>query len=345
MSFWHKRPVLVTGHTGFKGGWLSLWLQKLGAQVTGFSLAPPTTPALFDVAQIGQGMTHFKGDLRDASRLDEAFRQSAPEVVFHLAAQSLVREGYRDPMQTITSNILGTVHLLEALRRQPSVRAVVIITTDKCYLNREWLWPYREDEPLGGKDPYSASKACCELLSAAWQDSFLVDRVAVATARAGNVIGGGDWATDRLVPDALKAWQSNQPVIVRYPQAVRPWQHVLEPLAGYLLLAQKLCDKQGAGAWNFGPAEADFLSVAELLNRLSHHWGTDAHWQYKAGDHLAEAGLLRIDSSKARHELGWRARFNADKALEKVVDWHRAWCAGQNMRQFSIQQIDDYEPS
>jgi CDP-glucose 4,6-dehydratase len=343
MSFWRDRSVLVTGHTGFKGSWLCLWLQALGARVSGYSLPPPTTPSLFEAARVGQQMGHFEGDVRDAERLGKVFQDSAPEVVFHLAAQSLVREGYRDPVGTITTNVIGTVNLLEAVRRQPTVRAVVVVTSDKCYLNREWLWPYREDEPLGGKDPYSASKACAEIVSAAWRDSFLAERTGLATARAGNVIGGGDWAPDRLVPDALRAWQQGRVLKVRSPQAVRPWQDVLEPLSGYLLLAEQLCEGKGIGAWNFGPAEDASLSVADLLEHLSACWGAEAQWQGELGEHPVEAGLLRIDSSRARQLLGWCPRLRGNDMFARVVSWHRAWLAGQDMRQFSMDQISEYE--
>lgn len=346
MTFWRDRSVLVTGHTGFKGSWLSLWLQRRGARVAGYALPPPTTPSLFEVARVGEQMAHFVGDVRDADRLGEVLRESAPEIVFHLAAQSLVREGYRDPVGTVATNVLGTVNLLEAVRRQPTVRAVVVVTSDKCYLNRERLQPYQEDEPLGGKDPYSASKACAEILSAAWRDSFLAERVALATARAGNVIGGGDWSPDRLVPDALRAWQQGRVLKVRSPLAVRPWQDVLEPLSGYLLLAEQLCLGKGVGAWNFGPAAADSLSVADLLARLSDCWGEAGRWQSERGkqaEDRPEAGLLRIDSSRARQSLGWRPRLTSEDALARAVAWYRAWLAGQDMRQFSKDQIDAYE--
>jgi len=343
MDFWRDRPVFVTGHTGFKGSWLSLWLQKRHARVTGFALPPPTKPSMFAATEIGGHMHHVEGDIRDGERLHEALAQAAPEIVFHLAAQSLVREGYRDPVGTIATNVLGTVNLLEAVRRQPTVKAAVVVTSDKCYQNREWLWPYREDEALGGKEPYSASKACAEILSAAWRDAFLTERVTLATVRAGNVIGGGDWAPDRLVPDALRAWQDKQILKVRSPNAIRPWQHVLEPLAGYLSLAERLYVGEAVGAWNFGPDENDCLTVAGLLERLAARWGDGAGWQADSGMHPAETGMLRIDSSRARHRLGWRPRLDSNDALTRTVAWHRAWLAGQDMRQFSLNQIDDYE--
>jgi len=341
-GFWQGRQVLVTGHTGFKGGWLCLWLQKLGACVSGYALPPPTTPSLFDTARIFHGMNHHVGDLRNTTSLEKVMQEAAPEVVFHLAAQPLVRESYRDPVGTITSNVVGTMNVLEAIHRQPSVKALVVITSDKCYLNREWHWPYREDEALGGKDPYSASKACAELLTAAWRDAFLGDRVAIATARAGNVIGGGDWATDRLVPDALRAWQTGKTVQVRYPDAIRPWQHVLEPLAGYLLLAQHLWDRKAIGVWNFGPQEGDTLSVGELLDKLASRWGQEARWQADKTEHLPEAGMLRLDSSRARNQLGWATRLDSSQALDRVISWHRAWLHGQDMHAFTLGQIEEF---
>lgn len=341
-EFWRDRPVLITGHTGFKGGWLSLWLEYLGAKVTGYALPPPTVPSLFEAARVGTGIRHVLGDVRDADGIDGVVRDTAPEIVFHLAAQPLVRESYRDPVGTIASNVVGTMNLLEAVRRQPSVKAVLVVTSDKCYLNREWPWPYRENEALGGKDPYSASKACAELLVAAWRDSFLSDRVAVATARAGNVIGGGDWAMDRLVPDALRAWGEGRSVTIRYPHAIRPWQLVLEPLAGYLILGAALLQDQGSGAWNFGPEDRDSLSVAQLLDRLARLWGGGAAWQADASPNPAEAGLLRLDSSRARMELGWRSRYDIDETLARTVAWHRAWREGQDMRRLSLAQIQEY---
>jgi CDP-glucose 4,6-dehydratase len=341
-AFWRHRRVLVTGHTGFKGGWLCLWLRQLQADVTGYALAPPTTPALFDVARIGDDLQHNLGDLRDAASLDRVMRAAAPEVVFHLAAQPLVREGYRDPVGTVTSNIIGTMNVLEAMRRQPSLKAAVIVTSDKCYLNREWSKPYGETDALGGKDPYSASKACAELLTAAWRDSFFTGSALIATARAGNVIGGGDWAADRLVPDALRAWQAGEAVAVRNPAAVRPWQHVLEPLAGYLQLAEQLFVGKAAGAWNFGPRREDTVCVANLLDRLAAAWGATARWQADTAPHPPEAGILQLDSTLARTELGWRSRLTCREAVGRVVDWHRAWLTGQDLRDFSVKQILEY---
>ena len=342
-EFWQGKSVLVTGHTGFKGGWLSLWLQRLGAQVHGYALPPATNPALFNVARVAEQMDTVEGDIRDLARLISSMDAAQPQIIFHLAAQALVRQGYQEPVDTITSNVLGTVNVLEAARCAPSVKAIVVVTSDKCYDNREWLWPYRENEALGGRDPYSASKACAEIVTAAWRDSFLQTQgIAVASARAGNVIGGGDWSADRLVPDALRAWQGGAPLTVRQPHAVRPWQHVLEPLAGYLILAENLWQGKAAGAWNFGPADSDMHAVGALLDRMAQQWGNGAVWQTENSEHLHEAGLLRLDSSKARHELGWQPRNTLDQALALTLDWHRRWRAGDDMRTVTLQQIDRY---
>ncbi len=342
-GFWREKPVLVTGHTGFKGGWLSLWLQRLGAHTHGYSLPAATRPSLFIEARVGEGMTNTEGDIRDLPHLKGCMDSARPEIVFHLAAQALVRQSYLDPAETMTSNVIGTMNVLEAARSTPSVKAIVVITSDKCYENREWHWPYRENETLGGRDPYSASKACAEIVTASWRTSFLAGQgVAVATARAGNVIGGGDWAADRLVPDALRAWQSGEPLRVRYPQAVRPWQHVLEPLAGYLLLAESLSHGKSAEAWNFGPSDADMRPVGALLDDLVALWGGGTSWQADGQQHPHEAGLLRLDSSKARTLLGWKTKFNIDQALEQVIRWHRNWMAGEDMRAFTLNQIEQY---
>lgn len=347
-EFWRGRRVFITGHTGFKGGWLSLWLTHMGAEVHGLALAPLTTPALFDVARIGEGITHCIGDIRNPALLSEVLREAAPEIVFHLAAQPLVREGYSDPRTTMETNVMGTMNVLEAVRTTPSVKAVIVITTDKCYQNRESNQPYRESDALGGHDPYSASKACAEIVSAAWREAFLSDRVALATARAGNVIGGGDWAADRLLPDAFRAWEAGRALTIRYPRAVRPWQHVLDALAGYLQLGQRLLveagrDMQtGVGAWNFGPADDDCLPVEDLLQVLAEHWGEGARWSVDAALQLHEAGLLRLDSSKSREQLLWQPALNLQQALAVTVAWQRAWGRGENMRQLSLRQIDQY---
>ena len=330
-GFWAGKSVFVTGHTGFKGGWLVQWLAMLGARVHGYALAPPTEPNLFTAARVAEGLaSHTVADVRDAAALGRALAAAAPDVVFHLAAQPLVRESYRDPVATYAVNVMGSVHLLEAVRGCPSVRALVNVTSDKCYQNREWLWGYRESEPMGGRDPYSSSKGCAELVTAAYRDSFLAaNGVGLATARAGNVIGGGDWAADRLVPDFFRAARSGRALEVRYPNATRPWQHVLEPLCGYLLLAERLCaDAQAhARAWNFGPDDADVKPVHWLLEHL-----TDAlpgtRWHHTGAAQPHEAGFLKLDSSQARHVLGWRPRWGLATALERTVEWHRAWDAG-----------------
>jgi CDP-glucose 4,6-dehydratase len=342
-GFWRDRSVLVTGHTGFKGGWLSLWLRRLGARVHGYALPPATTPALFQAARLDELLQHQLGDLRDFHDLSSRLQSAQPEIVFHLAAQALVREGYRDPLGTVASNILGTAHLLEAVRHQPSVRALVLITSDKCYQNQEWLWPYRENEALGGRDPYSASKACAEIITTAWRESFPREGLSIATARAGNVIGGGDWAADRLVPDALRAWQAGEVLRVRQPLALRPWQHVLDALHGYLLLAQRLYAGEAAEAWNFGPGEEDIVPVGELLDRLARLWGQGAIWNVEATQHQHEANLLRLDSSKARSGLGWRPRWPLDTALARIVAWHNAFLDGADARQLCLADIQAFE--
>lgn len=349
-SFWNGKKVFVTGHTGFKGSWLSLWLHQLGAQVAGYALQPPTSPSLFEVAQVAQGMKSNIGDIRDASMLANAMRQAGPEIVIHMAAQPLVRRSYVDPIETYSTNVMGTVHLLEAVRQTPSVRAVVNVTTDKCYENKEWVWGYRENEPMGGFDPYSSSKGCAELVTAAYRNSFFNSsnhsehQVALATARAGNVIGGGDWAEDRLIPDILRAIQADQPVNIRNPHATRPWQHVLEPLSGYLALAEKLY-AQGpvfAEAFNFGPAEEDAKPVQWIVEQLTRSWGDGAAWNLDGGTHPHEANYLKLDCSKARASLGWSPRWDLEQALQAIIVWHKAHKSSQNMRAFCLQQINDY---
>lgn len=345
-AFWAGRRVLLTGHTGFKGGWLALWLQELGAEVYGYALPAPAEPSLWQVARLAQRMPGTLADIRDAQRVSEAVATFRPEVVLHLAAQPLVRESYRAPADTYATNVMGTVNLLEALRNCDSVRAVLVVTSDKCYENREWLWPYRENDALGGHDPYSSSKACVELLCASWRESFLRESgIALATARAGNVIGGGDWSADRLLPDILRAWQAGQSLTLRYPQAVRPWQHVLEPLHGYLCLAQALVE-QGeavASAWNFGPDNKGLVSVGELVERLAQHWPGEARWTVEASGQPHEAGLLALDSSQARVRLNWRPRWNLQQAIERTLDWHQAWQTGEDMQTFSRAQIAAYQ--
>lgn len=349
-AFWHGKKVFLTGHTGFKGSWLSLWLQSLGAEVIGYALPPPTEPNLFDTAQVSAGMTSLIGDIRNAEELNQSLRDAAPDIVIHMAAQPLVRYSYTHPVETYATNVMGTVHLLEAVRQTPSVRAVVNVTSDKCYDNKERAQGYREDEPMGGFDPYSSSKGCAELVTSAYRnayfnpESYAAHKVALASVRAGNVIGGGDWAADRLIPDILRALTESKPVVIRNPHAVRPWQHVLEPLSGYLLLAQKLYEDgvDWAEGWNLGPRDEDARPVQWIVEQLTHAWGEGARWELDGGAHPHEAHYLKLDSSKARTRLGWQPRWHLDQALEQTLAWQRAWLAKQDMRSFSMQQIDHY---
>jgi CDP-glucose 4,6-dehydratase len=345
-SFWRDKSVFLTGHTGFKGGWLALWLASMGARVHGFSLLPPTSPDFFTASRVKDVLaSHTIGDIRDLTQLSRAMRDAEPEIVLHLAAQPLVRASYREPVETYAINVMGTVHLLESVRQCPTVRAVVNVTTDKCYENKEWHWAYRESEPMGGHDPYSNSKACSELVTAAYRSSFLAGAgVAVASARAGNVIGGGDWATDRLIPDFFRAAQAGKALEIRHPDATRPWQHVLEPLSGYLLLAEHLVD-QGQGfaeAWNFGPDDEGAKPVRWLLSRLTEMMpGTS--WHQPPAEHVHEAGLLKLDSSKARSRLGWAPRWGLRDALRKTVDWQLACQEQRDMLAFSLAQIAEHQ--
>ncbi len=344
-EFWRGKRVLITGHTGFKGGWLALWLKSLGAEVSGYALAPDTHPSLFEsVGLRGAGIDHRLGDIRDLAALRAAMKAIRPEVVFHLAAQSLVRRSYTEPAETYATNVMGTVNLLEAVRQEPSAHAVVVVTSDKCYENRERDEGYRESEPMGGRDPYSSSKGCAELVTAAYRASYFEKGAAVASVRAGNVIGGGDWAPDRLIPDLCRAAKAKRAVRIRNPHAVRPWQHVLDPLAGYLQLAERLCTDGAkfAQAWNFGPADRDARPVSEVLDRVTKLWGDGLRWEPDAGGHPHEAGLLRVDSTKARGELGWRPRLDLDQALQWTVDWYKADFAGKDMGEFTAAQIAAY---
>lgn len=344
-AFWQGKRVLLTGHTGFKGSWLSLWLQSMGAVVRGIALTPSTAPALFEVAHVAEGMEHKIADIRDLAAIQSLVRDFAPEIVIHMAAQPLVRLSYKEPVETYATNVMGTVHVLEASREAGSVRAIVNVTTDKCYENREWDWGYRENEPMGGHDPYSSSKGCAELVSSAYRSSFLTkEGIAMATARAGNVIGGGDWAEDRLVPDVLRALEKSVPVEIRNPLSIRPWQHVLEPLSGYLLLAERLYTDGAAWAegWNFGPRDEDAKPVQWIVERLCADWAEGAYWTQQPGDHPHEANYLKLDISKARNRLNWTPRWDLDEALARIIDWHRAWRDGADMRATCLEQISNY---
>ena len=350
-QFWFGKKVFLTGHTGFKGSWLSLWLQSLGAEVTGFALHSPTAPSLFELANVDEGMFSVIGDIRDLQDLSRALSASNPSIVFHMAAQSLVRESYVDPVNTYATNVMGTVNLLEAVRTCPSVRAVINVTTDKCYENKESLQGYKEGEPLGGFDPYSNSKACSELVTAAYRNSFLnpaiYDRhyVGLATVRAGNVIGGGDWAKDRLIPDILQAFTNHKSVSIRYPNSIRPWQHVLEPLNGYMALAERLF-KSGpefSEAWNFGPNDEEAKPVSWIANTMSNLWGNGARWHHEGGEYLHEAGLLSLDISKAKSRLNWSPILNLEETLDLIIKWYRQYQGGGNVRQISIEQISQFQ--
>lgn len=344
---WEGRRVLVTGHTGFKGSWLVLWLRYLGAEVTGLSLGVPTRPSLFELARVHEGVRSLTGDVRDLATVRGAVTEARPEVVFHLAAQPLVRHSMRDPLATYSTNVMGTVHVLEAVREARGVRAVVNVTSDKCYEERELGRGYREGDPLGGADPYSSSKAAAELVTAAYRRTVLepADGPSVASARAGNVIGGGDWGEDRLVPDLVRATLGGRLLRVRRPHAVRPWQHVLGALSGYLVLAQRLLrSPEAAGAWNFGPDEDDAAPVADVVAQLSELWDAGLEWQVDPEPHPREAAHLALDSSRARVELGWAPVWDLERALTAVVEWHRAVAAGKDARDVSLAQIAAHSP-
>ncbi|MDI1246510.1 MAG: CDP-glucose 4,6-dehydratase [Rhodoferax sp.] len=345
-SFWRGKRVFLTGHTGFKGSWLSLWLHSLGAELHGLALVPPTNPNLFTEARVAQGMASSTiGDIRDLATVQQAMQACQPDIVIHMAAQPLVRLSYAEPVETYATNVMGTVHVLEAARHSPGVKAIVVVTTDKCYENKEWVWGYRENEPMGGHDPYSNSKGCTELVTRAYRSSFLQNHgIAVATARAGNVIGGGDWAADRLVPDILRAFEQNRPVVIRNPHATRPWQHVLEPLSGYLSLAEQLYTQGQAFAegWNFGPKDDDARPVQWIVEHMVKIWGNGASWQQDGGSHPHEANYLKLDISKAKARLGWQPRWPLTCALEHISSWHQAWLAHTDMQQLCLSQIQHY---
>lgn len=349
-DFWRDRRVLLTGHTGFKGAWLALWLQALGAQLTGFSLqGTPTSPSLYELARVGEGMASVEGDVRDFPALAGAVEHSRAEVVVHMAAQSLVRRSYASPRETYEVNVMGTANLLDAVRRWGSqVRSVVVVTSDKCYQNREWEWAYREHDPMGGHDPYSSSKGCAELVTEAYRRSFFSseDGPRVASARAGNVIGGGDWGEDRLLADLMRGAMAGEVVHVRNPHAVRPWQHVLNPLSGYLALAQALCSsREHARAWNFGPAEEDALPVGALVQRIAAMWPGGLEWAADAPPLLAphEAHHLKLDSSLARAHLDWRPRWDLEEGLRETVGWYCGLAGGEDMRALTLSQIEAFQ--
>lgn len=348
-SFWMGKRVFLTGHTGFKGGWLSLWLASMGAEVFGFSLPPNTTPSLYEVIGVEDLVKDSQfGNVQDYQELFAALSKSKADIVIHMAAQPLVRYSYDNPIETYATNVMGTVNLLEAVRQLDTVRATVVVTTDKCYENKEWVWGYREDEPMGGYDPYSSSKGCAELVVSAFRRSYFT-RVAegtgyLASARAGNVIGGGDWSIDRLIPDALGAFQMGKPLMIRSPKSTRPWQHVLEPLSGYLLLAQALYEKGAdyASGWNFGPRDEDARPVGDVVDMLVAGWGNNACWHLDGADQPHEANFLKLDCSKAHTQLGWGPKWTLEIAIEKIISWHKALESKQNMRDFSLNQISQF---
>lgn len=346
-SFWHGKKVLMTGHTGFKGSWLSLWLQRAGAELVGVALAPPTQPSLFEIADVARGMTSLTADIRDLDAMVDIVKRHRPQIVLHLAAQSVVRRSYNDPVETFATNVMGTVNVLEAVRRDGGVQAVVVVSSDKCYENREWHWGYRESDPMGGHDPYSNSKGCTELVTSSYRSSFFAahNTTAVGSGRAGNVIGGGDWTADQLVPDAIRAFGRAQAVLLRSPGAVRPWQFVLEPLEGYLRLAQALCERGQAVAegWNFGPSSANAQPVQWIVEQLAKHWGPSAAWGLDAAQHPHEAGYLKLDSSRANALLNWRSRLLLSTTLAWTVEWYQAHRQGADMRALTLDQIERFE--
>ncbi len=350
-SFWNGRKVFVTGHTGFKGSWLSLWLESLGADVTGYALEPPTEPSLFEQAGVAKSVRSIVGDIRDYPRLKAALLECRPSVVIHMAAQSIVRRGYADPIETYSSNVMGTVYVLESIRQMGGPCAVVNVTSDKCYANREWVWGYREDEPMGGRDPYSNSKGCAELVASSYRDSFFppetLERhgVALACARAGNAVGGGDWTKDQLIPDLVRSFLAGQSCLIRCPSAIRPWQFVLEPLRGYLTLAEKLTEEPSrfASAWNFGPSDTDAKPVGWIADELARSWGNNASWTHDGSAHPREAHFLKLDISKARTCLNWHPVISLSQALEWIVEWYHAFQAGADLRGVTQSQIERYQ--
>ncbi|MDK2820422.1 MAG: CDP-glucose 4,6-dehydratase [Clostridia bacterium] len=351
--FWKNKRVFITGHTGFKGSWLCLWLNLLGAEVTGYALNPPTEPSLFRLCKIDSFVKTIIADIRDGDVLGKAMLAVNPEIVIHMAAQSLVRESYKNPTETYDVNAMGTVNLFEAVRKCKSVRAVINVTTDKCYKNNEWVWGYRENEPMGGYDPYSNSKACSELITSSYRNSFFnpkyyhIHGVGLASARAGNVIGGGDWAQYRLVPDCIRALLKGEKILIRNPKAIRPWQYVLEPLSGYLLLAQKLYENglEFSEGWNFGPNDNDAKTVEWVVKKICEKWGSNASYEINEGAYPHEAHYLKLDCSKAKFKLGWYPKWSLEQAIDKVIEWTKAYKENQDIKTVCLRQIREYSNS
>jgi CDP-glucose 4,6-dehydratase len=349
-DFWGGRKVFITGHTGFKGSWLCLWLHSMKANITGYALKPPTTPSLFEICKIDKIINSFIADIRYVNKLKEAMTLAGPEIVIHMAAQSLVKESYDNPKETFDVNVIGTVNLFEAIRSCKTVKVVIIITSDKCYENREWIWGYRENDPLGGYDPYSSSKACSEMVTSAYRNSFFNPKnynlhgIAICSARAGNVIGGGDWAADRVVPDCVKALQTGRKIKIRNPHAVRPWQHVLEPLCGYLMLAEKLF-AEGPGysnGWNFGPDDNNIRTVEYLVKTICEKWGPSASYETQKGEYPHEAQILKLDCSMAKSKLGWIPKWNLEETVDRIVSWTKNYVSRKDMFKECLGQIEDY---
>lgn len=346
-SFWKGKRVYLTGHTGFKGSWLSIWLESMGAIVKGYALEPPTSPSLFNVAGLSNHIDSEIGDIRDLVRLKSSMVNFNPDILIHMAAQPLVRLSYKEPIETFQTNVMGTVNVLESARFCNNLKSIVSVTTDKCYENKEWEWGYRENEAMGGHDPYSSSKGCAELVTSAYRKSFFSIKGApsLASARAGNVIGGGDWAEDRLIPDILKSFANSEDVIIRNPRSIRPWQHVLEPLSGYLILAEKLYSDEGdnyAEGWNFGPSDDDCREVSWILDRMVSSWGNGVSWKLDQGSNPHEAGYLKLDCSKAKMHLNWSPVWNLSYTLELIIDWHKTWLVGDDMYERCLKEITDY---
>lgn len=351
IDFWKKRKVFITGHTGFKGSWTTLWLKKMGADVKGYSLKPNTTPSLYNILELENDILSEFGDICDIDILTKSIQKFKPEIIFHMAAQPLVRESYVDPIKTYQTNVMGTLNLFEAIRKTDSVKAVVNITSDKCYQNHERTEGYKEHEPMGGYDPYSNSKGCAELITSSYRSSFFNNnnssKVALASVRAGNVIGGGDWAKDRLIPDILRAFEKNEIAIIRNPDAVRPWQHVLEPISGYFLVAEKLYKygQEYAEGWNFGPKESDSRAVKDVIDFIMNNWSKEVTWTLDKKKNPHEAMLLKLDISKAKTKLNWEPIWSLEKTLLSIIKWHEAWMAGNDIKSVTLNQIDEYEKS